>query len=142
VDAIVRYLAQSTASPTDRRYLSLHSLGGAYGRTNSRSCFAFRTYPFMLQYQAWWTDASDYPLQQDCLKWIAGFRDAMKPYTERSFINFPDRDLVQAEYPKHVDRKELLAYYYGEKNLGDLIRIKATYDKDNFFDFEMGIPTS
>lgn len=141
VDTIVGYLAQSTASATERRYLSLHSLGGAYGDTNGRSCFAFRTYPFMLQYQAWWADAGDYALQQDCLKWIAGFRDAMKGSTERSFINFPDRDLVQAEYPKQVDRKELLAFYYGD-NLAELIRIKAIHDPDNFFNFEMGIPTS
>lgn len=142
VKAIVDYLAGSTASATDRRYLSLHSLGGAFGRSNSRSCFPFRTYPFMLQYQTWWTDPDDYPLTQECLQWIADFRDAMKPYTDKaSFINFPDRDLVQAEYPKQVDRKELLRFYYGA-NLEKLIRIKANYDKDNFFDFGMSIPTS
>ncbi|HET8774642.1 MAG TPA: BBE domain-containing protein [Thermoanaerobaculia bacterium] len=96
----------------------------------------------MLQYQTWWTDPGNYPLTQECLKWIADFRDVMKPYTDKaSFINFPDRDLVQAEYPKQVDRKELLRFYYGA-NLEKLIRIKADYDKDNFFDFEMSIPTS
>jgi hypothetical protein len=141
VNTIVDYLARSAGSPTDRRYLSLHSLGGAYGRPNSRSCFAFRDKPFMLQYQAWWADASDYLLQEDCLKWIATFRDTMKPHTEGSFINFPDRDLVHVEYPDHPNRKDLLRYYY-QGNLEKLIGIKAIYDADNFFNFEMGIPTS
>lgn len=141
VSAIVDYLAGSAASSTDRRYLSLHSLGGAYGTANSRSCFAFRGKRFMLQYQAWWADVENYPLQLDCLKWITQFREAMKDYTEGAFINFPDRDLVQAEYPNQPSRKDLLRIYY-QGYLEELIAIKAKYDRDNFFDFEMGIPTS
>jgi hypothetical protein len=141
VNTIVDYLAQSSGAPTDRRYLSLHSLGGAFRRPNDRSCFAFRDKPFMLQYQAWWADANNYPLKEDCLTWIARFRDTMKPHTEGAFINFPDRDLVHVEYPDHPSRKELLRYYYAG-NLEPLIGIKATYDLGDFFNFEMGIPPS
>ncbi|HEX6100275.1 MAG TPA: FAD-binding oxidoreductase [Thermoanaerobaculia bacterium] len=140
IKAIATYLDRSSASSTVRRYLSLHSLGGAMERTNDQSCFPYRDKPFMLQYQAWWADSNDMQLQMECLAWIAGFRETLQPWTEGAFINFPDRDLVQ--FPNDdTRRKELLRYYYAG-NLERLITVKATYDPDNFFNFEMGIPTS
>ena len=139
VNTIVEYLQSSAGSPTARRYLSLHSLGGAMGRANDRSCFPYREKPFMLQYQAWWA-VNDYRIQIESMEWLARFRDGMQPWTEGGFINFPDRDLVQFT-DDDTRRKELLRFYYAG-NLDTLIRIKAQYDPGNFFDFEMGIPTT
>ena len=63
----------------------------------------------------------------------------MKPYTEGAFINFADKDLVpNSETPE--GRKALLRYYYAG-NLELVIAIKRKYDPENFFNFQMGIPT-
>ena len=141
VEALVKYLATSKARPEAgaRRYLSLHSLGGNLTSPNKFSCFAFRDKPFLLQYQAWWADKNDKPLGDRCQLWVKNFREAMKGYTEGSFINFPDKDLVPN--PDTPDgREKLLAYYYAG-NLAQLVGVKQQYDPLNAFDFEMGIPT-
>lgn len=136
VQMVASYLMSSDPEPTARRYLSLHSLGGAIAHANDRSCFAYREKPFLMQYQAWWTSQDPTPgISQRCLAWVAKFRDTMQPHTQGAFINFPDRDLPAS------DRKALLRYYYADR-LERLIGIKGTYDPGNLFDFEMGIPTS
>ncbi len=134
IDTIVKHV-NATSLANARRYVSLHSLGGAV-RDNGRdefSCFAYRDKPFLLQYQAWWTGTE---LDSRCLSWIADIRDDMyrRGLTEGSFINFPDRDLV-----KTTDRRKLMAPYYG-KNFDQLMHVKKTRDPLNVFDFEMGIP--
>jgi len=65
--------------------------------------------------------------------WVYGFREALRPHTESAFLHFPDRDLAP-------DRLDLLRFCYAQ-TLEKLIRIKAGYDPENRFDFEMGIPT-
>jgi hypothetical protein len=106
---------------------------------NEQSCFAFRDKPFILQYQAWWANRDDRALGQRCLAWVRDFREKMKPYTEGAFINFPDKDLVpNSETPE--GRNALLRYYYAG-NLELVIAIKRKYDPENFFNFQMGIPT-
>lgn len=128
VQAIVDYLHGSEREPTARRYLSLHSMGGAIGQANDRSCFAYRDKPFLLQYQAWWANKEQKDVEKRCIDWVVGFRETMRPCTEGSFINFPDRDIALNEYYR--------------QNFGELINIKRYYDPGNFFKFEMGIPTS
>lgn len=142
--SIADYLSRSAAEPLARRYVSLHSMGGAMGGTRQQwSCFPYRDRRFMLQYQAWWIRPEDPKEEKEmetrCCDWVKGFREAMQPYTEGAFINFPDRDLVQ-NWNTPEGRKKLLQYYYAN-NLDALIEFKAKYDPDNFFDFEMGIPT-
>ena len=145
VDVILAMLARTGAIDKARRYLSLHSLGGAVDDLSREktSCFPYRKKPFMLQYQAWWWDMSNPDTNKACMDWIAEFRQAMHTpgFTEGSFINFPDYDLVglwsggQAE-----DRRKALLRYYYAGNLEKLIGIKHQYDRGNFFDFPMGIP--
>jgi len=135
VEVIASYLAASGTEPTARRYLSLHSMGGAMERLNNRSCFAYREKRFILQYQAWWGNKEQKEVGDRCMKWVKDFREAMEPHTEGSFINFPDEDLPAS------DRKALLRYYY-RNNLEELIRIKGQYDPGKLFEFPMGIPTS
>ena len=135
------YLQQTRPEPDARRYLSLHCLGGKvrnYGDTSS--CFPFRNKPFMLQYQAWWGDRKDHALGRRCLAWIRGFRETMKAHTEGAFINFPDKDLLLRGQDTLEGRKKLLTYYYSN-NLERLIKVKKKYDEENFFNFEMSIPT-
>lgn len=136
VQRLVRYVMSSGPEPTARRYLSLHSMGGAIANANDRSCFAFREKPFLMQYQAWWLSQDPTPgISERCLAWVKRFRETMQPDTEGAFINFPDRDLPAS------DRKALLRYYYADR-LDQLIGIKRTYDPGNLLDFPMGIPTS
>jgi hypothetical protein len=139
---LANYVRGSDSEETARRYLSLHCLGGNIRdkAAKDRSSFFWRDKPFLLQYQAWWTDPSeDSPVTKRCMAWVRAFRDGMSGYTEGSFINFPDRSLpVQETDPKKA-LKELLRYYYSD-NLEDLIRIKGEVDPLNQFWFEMGIP--
>ena len=139
---IREFLLAAHPEPEARRYLSLHGMGGAINNDparNKESCFAFRDKPFMLQYQTWWANREDRPLGQRCLAWVRDFRERMKPFTEGSFINFPDRDLVpNPETPE--GRKALLRYYYAGY-LDLLIEKKGKYDRGDFFNFLMGIPT-
>lgn len=123
---IVDYLNGSKKQPAARRYLSLHSFGGAVApnTTNEdRSCFAFRKKPFMLQYQAWWGNKED---EDRCLDWVSGFRKDMQGYTEGSFINFPDVDIPVADYYGH--------------NFRDLVQVRSQYDPNAVFQFPMSIP--
>jgi hypothetical protein len=133
---LVDFIQSSTASPTVNLYLSLHGMGGAIRKVSARgSAFPYRDKDFMLQFQAWWTDPRD-PRSGENLRWIESFRRRMIPFTEGSFINFPDKFLVQ---DSDRQRLELLEFYYG-LNLPDLRKIKAKYDPENRFDFGMGIP--
>jgi hypothetical protein len=117
-----------------RRYISLHSLGLRVAETNDdRSCFAYRDKAFLIQYQAWWQKCE---LDEQCLDWVSDFRDDMhrRKYTEGSFINFPDRDLVPT-----TDQKELMRPYY-RHHLDELMGLKQIWDPRGIFDFPMGIP--
>jgi hypothetical protein len=152
VKIIDDYFKGSTAVNHARRYLSLHGMGGAIrGLPNDPdwikkwSCFPYRQKPFMLQYQAWW-DENHRELDEVCLSWVRNFRKTMsgdnpkkRAFTEGSFMNFPDEELVPVNKTME-QRKELLKFYYGKENLERLIGIKYQYDPTNVLDFPMGIP--
>lgn len=132
----MRHLADYIANPKKkldkaRRYLSLHSMGGAIGdeTRNKVNCFPWRHKPFMLQYQAWWEDPKNKDRGSDCMDWLRTIRKQMreKNYTEGSFINFPD-----AEIP--------LQDYYGETIFTKLKEDIKEFDKLGVFNFPMGIP--
>lgn len=125
VRKIAEYVRNSAALDGARRYLSLHSLGGAVGNRELRagSCFPWGEKPLMLQCQAWWIDPK---LEAPCLQWISGFRQAMTGWTEGAFINFPDSNVGLEEYYS--------------TNYDTLKKIKKHYDPNDFFKFPMGIP--
>lgn len=131
VSLALEYVRKSKPIAGARRYLSLHGMGGAI-TTPRNSCFYYRNKPFMLQYQAWWQDLKNRKRTIDCMSWVRQFRHKMSGYTQGAFINFPDVELAD-------DRKELLAFYYGDK-LSKLITIKGQNDPENVLDFPMGIP--
>ena len=121
-----RIIRTSEPWPDSRLYLSLHCLGGAMADEGDGSSYAFRDRDVLLQFQAWWLpDAAR--LDDCCIAWIERFRKAMTPYTDGAFINFIDRDIALDEYYK--------------SKFQPLIVTKRQWDPDNFFRFEMSIPT-
>ena len=130
----LRYIGYSDSETGARRYLSLHGMGGAIDSTVN-SCFPYRKKAFMLQYQAWWQEGTDSKVAEGYMDWVRGLRNMMSDsgYTEGAFINFPDRELAS-------DRRALLKFYYGEKNLETLIGLKGEYDGGGVLEFPMGIP--
>jgi len=126
ISTMYTYLTKPGSEPTARRYLSLHGMGGAVKDANDWSSYAFRHYDYLLQYQAWWANKNQKDVEERCIAWVEGFRDTLQPWTEYSFINFPDHKIKIKEY-------------YGT-SFADLIEVKKTYDRDGLFDFPMGIP--
>lgn len=141
IKAITNALTAPAKLPEARLYLSLHCMGGQVREMNGdRSCFAFRNKPVILQSQAWWANPDDRELERKAIAWIRKLTKDLDAHTEGAFINFPDKDLVPNPDAKQ-GRIDLLRKYYGG-NLEDLVETKKVHDKDNLFDFEMGIPTS
>ena len=58
IEALATYVRNTPAHAGIRRYLSLHSLGGAVGQ-HADGPFSFRNRDVLLQYQAWWADPHD-----------------------------------------------------------------------------------
>ena len=138
VNTIIDFLGKSKPFPAANTYLSLHGMGGQVKRVpEGDSAFPYKDKDFLLQFQAWWADAAD-PDTSNYMNWIESFRTTLLPYTEGSFINFPDVNLVK-NYHTEQGRLELLEYYYAQ-NLTLLRRIKYKYDKGNLFSFGMSIP--
>jgi len=133
---IVDFIQNSEASEEVNKYLSLHGMGGAIKNvSDTGSAFPYRNKDFMLQFQAWWSKPEDLKTNQ-YVSWIKDFREKLNPYTEGSFINFPDKDLVSDPDKQRI---ELLEYYYSI-NLQELRKIKTQYDPNNLFSFGMSIP--
>lgn len=138
---MVDFIQNSETSESTNKYLSLHGMGGTIRNvSDTGSAFPYREKDFMMQFQAWWTDSDDpqsnaLQVAQN-LRWIEDFREKMIPYTEGSFINFPNKDLVP---DPDKQRLELLDFYYGI-NLAELRKIKTKYDPGYLLQFGMSIP--
>lgn len=138
VNTIVDFLAKSKFFPAANTYLSLHGMGGQIKRTpENDNAFPYKDKDFLLQFQAWWADPAD-PDTTQYMNWIENFRKTLLPYTEGSFINFPDVNLVK-NYQTKEGLLQLLTFYYAH-NLTPLRLIKDKYDKDNSFSFGMSLP--
>ncbi|MES2774013.1 MAG: FAD-binding protein [Bacteroidota bacterium] len=139
VSAIVDFITRSKPFAAANTYLSLHGMGGAIKRIPKYdNAFPYKQKDFLLQFQAWWSDPND-PHTASYMNWIENFRETLIPYTEGSFINFPDVKLVE-NYETKDGLLKLLEFYYAD-NLNPLRLIKDKYDKDGLFSFGMGIPS-
>lgn len=144
---ITSYILNSKEFPGVATYVSLMFMGGQVAAINSSdSAFFYRDADYIIQMQAWWSDKDDKNFDV-YLNWIRDFRTAIAvdatskvPITRGSFINFPDRTLMDGQTSTDP-RMDLLKIYYGN-NLGKLIIAKDKYDPKNLFDFEMGIPST
>ncbi|MEL6866725.1 MAG: FAD-dependent oxidoreductase [Bacteroidota bacterium] len=143
VHTIIDFLNQTQATSHANQYLSIHGMGGkVMAKSPTDTAFYYRNKAIMLQIQAWWANTGeanfDYQKDQHLIQWVAQFRQALYPFTEGAFINFPDKDLVK-DYHTPEGRRILLHYYYSD-NLPRLIDIKTKYDAHNLFHFGMSIP--
>jgi FAD/FMN-containing dehydrogenase len=108
-------------------YLSLHGMGGV-GATKSPEdgAFPWRDKPYMLQVQAWWNPDSKQPEDEaKLIDWVVRFRQALEPYCEGAFINFPDHDQPVSQYYR--------------ASWPRLCAVKAQVDPDNRLHFPMGV---
>ena len=62
------------------------------------------------------------------MAWVNGFRQALAPYTSGAYVNYID-----------ADQPDWGTAYYG-RNLNRLMRVKARYDPENFFNGPQSIP--
>ena len=101
------------------------------------TAYPFRDKPFMFKIQAWWN--FDNPKKaKEYIEWVRDYRKAIANYIDGAFINFQDKDLVgNPDLPS--GRIQLLEQYY-KANLPRLREVKSKYDRENLFDFGMGIP--
>ena len=141
VEAIYKYLKDTCYRSDVNMYMSFHCMGGAVKRSTGNS-FGYSQKPYMLQIQAWWDDVSNAFTNEarniEYLKWVKDFRESIAEHTEGSFINFVDKTLVP-DIKKDKNRLKLLEIYYTKKNLETLREVKAKYDKNNLFNFQMSI---
>ena len=128
IQALASYIGGTKPDDLSRRYLSLHSMGGAIADAAPNS-FPWRKQRFMLQYQAWWVRAPDNAdIDERSMAWLTKIRNEMNAakLTHGSFINFPDREIK-------------IDHYYGD-HFGLLKGYRGWYDPDGVFDFDMSIP--
>ncbi len=126
-------------APTAKCNYFTNAFGGAVrgSEPSGGSAFAHRDALFYAEPGAAWgarggAPATEDPLTEACLNWIAAFTEALRPYTDGAYVNVPnagntnwDRDNWDGDYwGPHVDR---------------LRKIKAKYDPDNVFSFEQSI---
>ncbi|BBX85353.1 FAD-binding oxidoreductase [Mycolicibacterium aubagnense] len=96
------------------------------------AAFAHRDSLFYAEPGAGWgvrggEPASDDPLTERCLNWIAAFGDALQPFVTGAYTNVPNAGIPDWEYA-----------YWGT-NVDRLRAVKAKYDPDNIFRFEQSI---
>jgi FAD/FMN-containing dehydrogenase len=128
IGALVDFVQTPTGfGPEVKAYVSLHALGGRLTEYPDAECaFPYRDKRLIIQPQAWWETQPD-PRQDDYIAWIAEARATVGTFgTEGAFINFIDREVALEEY-------------YG-KSYDRLREVKRTYDREDFFSFEMSIP--
>lgn len=101
--------------------ITFHALGGQVKR--GKNSFGYRDKDFIIQVQSWWSGEKDAAV---CENWVQTFRKAMYPDIEGAFINFPDSSIPLEEYYR--------------KEFEDLKRVKAKYDREDFFHFPMSVP--
>ncbi len=88
------------------------------------NAFAHRDAIASIQNLVTWTKGED---KSPLVKWSGEFAQALRQYTQGSYINYPDIDLPnwqQEYYGDHYER---------------LVSIKKAYDPDNIFDFQQSI---
>jgi FAD/FMN-containing dehydrogenase len=131
IDALVSAIEARRSTGRGPGLVLLDSSGGAINRVGKQAtAFVHRDALVSLQYLAYWA-ADDPPGAVAAnLRWIRGFRAAMRPYVSGlAYQNYIDPELSNW---KHA--------YYGS-NLRRLVAVKRRYDPRNAFRFRQSIPT-
>lgn len=131
VQIIATYMS---VAPTSACNYFTNALGGAVTTSEPRggAAYAHRAALFYAEPGAGWgtrdgTPASDDPLTETCLQWIAAFGAALRPFTNGAYTNVPNAGLPDWERS-----------YWGS-NVDRLHTVKAKYDPEHIFQFEQGI---
>lgn len=108
----------------------LFTMGGAVNDVAvDATAYAHRSSTFIFEQEAMWSPLDKPAVVQRQRAWLADYFAAMQPYLQqRSYINFPNRDM------KDWARR----YYAG--NLERLSEVKRRYDPQNVFRFAQSIP--
>lgn len=125
-EAIATLIAHLRAAPSPDNVVGCFPLGGAVAAVPAdATAFAHRSALYDLQYQAYWSAASEASAN---LAWVERLRAAMAPYASGAYVNY-----IDAAQP------DWATAYYGA-NLPRLQRVKAAYDPDNVFNGPQTIP--
>lgn len=134
VEAIGIIGAFLAKAPTPHCNYFTNAFGGAVKTAEpaAGSAFAHRDALFYAEPGAAWgvrggLPAADDPLTGECLRWIAEFTEALRPYIDGAYVNVPNAgmpDFETAYWGAGVDR---------------LRAVKAKYDPTNVFRFEQSI---
>jgi FAD/FMN-containing dehydrogenase len=127
-EAIALTVDQMALAPAPANLISFFALGGAISKiAPGATAFPHRRALCDLQIQAYWQE----PWQEaENVAWVNGFRQALAPYTSGAYVNYID-----------ADQPDWATAYYG-RNLNRLMRVKARYDPENFFNAPQSIPTT
>ena len=113
-------------------------MDGQIKRTHENdNAFPYKDKDFLLQLQAWWADTTDADTAS-YMNWIESWGQTLLPFTEGSFINFPDVNLVK-NYNMKDGVLDFLKFYYAHI-LNPLRQIKDKYDKGSLFSIGMSLP--
>ncbi len=123
-----------SVAPTPACNYFTNALRGAVTTSEPRggAAYAHRSALFYAEPGAGWgsrggTPASDDPLTETCLRWIAEFGEALRPFTNGAYTNVPYAGMPNWEHA-----------YWGA-GIDRLRTIKAKYDPENVFQFEQSV---
>jgi FAD/FMN-containing dehydrogenase len=105
-------------------------MGGAVNHVAANAtAFVHRSAVFVAQYYAPFPVGTADSIVDDAQTWAHGMRDVMQPWSSgRAYQNYVDARIL-----------DWRTAYYGA-NYDRLVQVKATYDPDQIFRFEQGIP--
>jgi FAD binding domain/Berberine and berberine like len=123
IEVVHRFLADAPQAEADVYCLAW---GGVMRRIPTDATAFFHRRPrYYIEWDSPWTTETE---QRQVIDWVEGFRLAMQPYVQGSYINVPDRDI--SDYG---------TAYYGD-NFDRLREVKRKYDPEYVFHFEQSIP--
>jgi hypothetical protein len=124
--AIETFSRMTQQIPSPYSIIGFEPMGGAIARVApDATAFRYRNAQFSLGIWSGWSDPS---LDEQNIAWTKEFHEAMQPFaSEGVYTNYLDND-----------EEDRVSNAFGD-NYERLARIKAKYDPENFFRFNMNI---
>ncbi|KPJ78253.1 MAG: FAD-linked oxidase [Deltaproteobacteria bacterium SG8_13] len=123
IDAILEFASKL---PTDECEVFIPHMEGVPGRVSeTRTAFAHRRTPFLLNIHTRWRKASD---DEKCIRWAKDFHDRTQPFAKGVYVNFLSQegeDRVKEAYTPEVWER--------------LVAVKKKWDPTNLFRLNQNI---